>query len=447
MLPKFKYEYVSYDELLKAYLDCRKRKRRTANSCMFEMFETEKLFQLYIDLNNRKYEVGRSIAFTVRRPVIREVFAADFRDRVVHHLLINRIIDFCEEEFIEDSYSCRVGKGTEYAIQRCKYHIEECSEKYTKDAYIYKGDLKSFFMTIDKEKLYERLCKFLKDKGNMSDIDYEYNCWLIKLIIFNEPQKNCVLKQKKSCWKDLPKNKSLFYCDKNHGLPIGNLTSQLFANFYLSEFDHWVNDELGFKHYGRYVDDFFIVDNDKEKILSALPKIKEKLKEYGVTLHPKKFYLQDVKKGVKFVGGVVKENRIYVAKRTIGNAWEAAMRINQLLEAFEDDKGVIDHCSNVINSYLGFLRHRNSYRVRKKMLNWDILKPFWKYSYYDKDYKKVTVFIEYCDAGCNPKKHQSKEFHELNSKKETEALARWLKKRGYFDEKNSDDIRKNTVSR
>ena len=86
-------------------------------------------------------------------------------------------------------------------------------------------------------------------------------------------------------------------------------------------------------------------------------------------------------------------------------------------------------------------------RIRKKIFKWDILKPFWKYSYYDKDYKKVTVFIEYCDAGCNPKKHQSKEFHELNSKKETEALARWLKKRGYFDEKNSDDIRKNTVSR
>lgn len=442
MLPKFKYEYVSYDELLKAYLDCRKRKRRTANSCMFEMFETGKLYQLYIDLNNRKYEVGRSIAFTVRRPVIREVFAADFRDRVVHHLLINRIKDFFEEEFIEDSYSCRVGKGTEYAIQRCKYHIEECSEKYTKDAYIYKGDLKSFFMTIDKEKLYERLCKFLKDKGNMSDIDYEYNCWLIKIIIFNEPQKNCILKQKKSCWKNLPKNKSLFYCDKNHGLPIGNLTSQLFANFYLSEFDHWMNEEFGFIHYGRYVDDFFIVDNDKEKILKALPKIKEKLKEYGVILHPKKFYLQNVKKGIKFVGGVIKENRIYVAKRTIGNAWEAAVKIRHLLDTYPGDKLVIEHCNNVINSYLGFLRHRNSYKIRKKILKWDILKPFWEYAYHDKDYKKVIVFREYCNAGYNPKKHEPKEYHELKIQKESSALANWLKMCGYFDEKNSDDNNK-----
>lgn len=431
MFTNFKYEYVLYEELLRAYLDCRKRKRRTINSCRFEMNETKFLYELWLELNSKTYEIGRSIAFTVRRPVIREVFAADFRDRIVHHLLINRIIKYFEEDFIDDSYSCRVGKGTEYAIQRCKFHIEQCSEGYKKETYIYKGDLKSFFMTIDKEKLYDHLCQFLRDKCEMSDIDYEYNCWLIKLIIFNEPQKNCILKQNKSCWKNLPKNKSLFYCDKNHGLPIGNLTSQLFANFYLSEFDKWVVNELGFPHYGRYVDDFYIVDNDREKILNALPKIKEKLKEYGVTLHPKKFYLQHVKNGVKFVGGVIKENRIYVAKRTIGNAWEAANNINQLLNAYGDDKSVIAHCCCVMNSYLGFLRHRNSYNIRKKIIHWESLKPLWKYCYYDKDYKKISIYSDYCELGFNPKKHESKEYHLLNSKKETEALARWLKKRNY----------------
>ena len=138
--------YVSYEELYSAYIDCRKRKRGTANEISFEINECEKLYNLWLDLNNFNYKVGRSICFIVDKPVPREVFAADFRDRIVHHLFINRIIKYFEAEMIDDSYSCRVGKGTQYGVYKCYEYVKLCSEGYTKDCYILKCDLKQFFV-------------------------------------------------------------------------------------------------------------------------------------------------------------------------------------------------------------------------------------------------------------------------------------------------------------
>lgn len=141
----FLFEYVSYEELYEAYVICRKRKRRTENALCFEIDDSVKLYNLLVELNNLTYKVGKSIAFVVDKPVKREVFAADFRDRIIHHLFVNRMNDIFEKEFIDDSYSCRVGKGTLYAIRRCYEHMKDCSDNFTKDCYIFKGDLKGFF--------------------------------------------------------------------------------------------------------------------------------------------------------------------------------------------------------------------------------------------------------------------------------------------------------------
>ena len=212
MIPEFEYEYVSYEELYRAYLDCRKRKRMTHNALQLEIDENINLYKLWKDLNYMRYEVGKSIVFCVDKPVKREVFAADFRDRIVHHLIINRINSILEDEFIENSYSCRVGKGTDYGIAQCKRYIEEASDNYNKNCYIVKCDLKSFFMTINKQKLYEKLINFIHDKYKIKDErDYIFMEYIIKLIVFNEPQNNCVMKQGWEHWDDLPKSKSLFF--------------------------------------------------------------------------------------------------------------------------------------------------------------------------------------------------------------------------------------------
>lgn len=401
----FEQEYVTYDELYEAYLDCRKRKRRTVNSALFEMNDEIELYKLWIDLNRKTYTVGRSIVFVVDYPVKREVFAADFRDRIVHHLVINRLMPYFEREFIDDAYSCREGKGTEYGVVRCKEQIEKCSENYTKETYILKCDLKSFFMSISKPKLFYMLLNFIKEKVNFPERETNYILWLLNLIVFNRPQDNCVRKQSKAHWNGLPKNKSLFFCDPDKGLPIGNLTSQIFANFYLSWFDHWIREDMGFEYYGRYVDDFYIVCNDKEKLLKARSQIRKKLKENGVMLHPKKVYIQEVRKGIKFIGTVIKPNRLYIAKRTIGSAWEAMRKIKRQLELSPGNKEVIAHAICVMNSYLGFMLHKDTYKVRKKLLLSKDLDILWKYCYYDEKYKKVKAYKEYCEDGCRLEKH------------------------------------------
>lgn len=409
----FENEFVSYSELYQAYLDCRKRKRRTVNSALFEMNEEANLYRLWIDLNRKTYTVGRSIVFVVDRPVKREVFAADFRDRIVHHLIINRLMPSFEREFDDDAYSCRVGKGTDYGVMRCKQQIEECSENYTKEAFILKCDLKSFFMSIDKPRLYGMLLEFIEYKVDMPKRDKDYILWLLSLVIYDRPQDHCVRKQSKAHWRGLPKNKSLFFCNPDKGLPIGNLTSQIFANYYLSWFDKWIREDMGLKYYGRYVDDFYIISTDKKELLNLIEPMKKKLGENGIMLHPKKIYIQEVKKGVKFIGTVIRPNRLHIVKRTVGNAWDATRKICRRLQYHPGDKGIIAKAVSVVNSYLGFLMHKDTYRIRKKIIFFEHMNELWKYCYYNEKYTKITAYKEYCDGCCNLNKHLSSDFYDI----------------------------------
>ena len=348
-----------------------------------------------------KYVVGKSIVFCVEKPVKREVFAANFRDRIVHHLIINRINQTLENEFIDDSYSCRKGKGTDYGVRQCYEYLKEASNNFTEDCYVVKCDLKSFFMTINKSLLYKKLVDLIEYKYDCKDErDFEFMCWILKLIIFNEPQNNCVRKQTWAHWDDLPKEKSLFFCDESNGLPIGNLTSQIFANFYLSEFDHVITDMIGIKYYGRYVDDFFFICKTIKEVHHVLERMNFVLSGLGATLHPKKLYIQHYTKGVKFIGAVIKPNRIYVSNRTKGNFyWKIKLfsdyikykeSINEELTLHE-----LEYIVSSINSYIGFMIHYKSFNIRKKILTSEMAKPIWKYCYTDYNLTKVTLYSKY----------------------------------------------------
>lgn len=134
----------TYDEILKAYEDCMSNKRNTANAIKFSVDYITKLIALCDEINNGTYEIGSSITFIVKFPVLREVFAADFRDRIVHHLVINELMQYFEQEFIDESFSCRKGKGVLYGVNTMYEKVRECTENYTKDAWIVKLDIKSF---------------------------------------------------------------------------------------------------------------------------------------------------------------------------------------------------------------------------------------------------------------------------------------------------------------
>ena len=396
MFPQFEYEYVTYEELYDAYEECRRHKWKTTNAAAFQVNLSENLYRLWVDLNKGYYKIGKSIAFIVDKPVKREVFAADFRDRIVHHLVIRRLINTFEEEMIESSFSCRKGKGTLYGVKTLASHMKEISNNYTKETYVLKCDIKSFFMSINKELLFEKVNNLIENslrEWDKKDVDFTKN--IVKMIIKNNPQDGCVIKQHITKWNELPKDKSLFNTPKTHGIPIGNLTSQIFANYLLNDFDRYIIDELGFKYYGRYVDDFYILSNDKEKLINVISKLKGKLEEIGIQLHPKKVYLQNIEKGVKFIGGVVKPNRIYISKRTVGNLKYYLNKTKLLFDNIVVTKENVEKLICSFNSYMGFLKHYSTYNIRKKIIESNLVSIFRKYCYFSIDLLKMIPFKEY----------------------------------------------------
>jgi hypothetical protein len=215
----------------------------------FEINYEQELFQLYQEIKDKTYTIDKSISFIVDKPVKREIFATSFKDRVIHHLVFNYINPILEKQFIEDSYSCRKGKGTLYGIKKAENFMQQYSENFTQDSYILKLDIQGYFMSIDKNLLKNKLNSMLPQqefnkliaiKTNnkpTEDLSYSMLWWLIDLIIFNNSTKDCAIKGKISDWKNLSASKSLFHSQPNCGLPIGNLSSQLFSNVYLHYFD------------------------------------------------------------------------------------------------------------------------------------------------------------------------------------------------------------------
>ncbi len=366
---------VRLDEMFAAYYDCRQNKRKTFNALEFEGDYETKLIELWRDINDGTYYPGRSISFIVDKPVKREIFAADFRDRIVHHLVINKLMPLFETLFIKDSYSCRVGKGSQYGVARVAEFIRQCSENYTKDCYILKMDIQSFFMTIDKRILAKRLHSFLSEYYHA--VDKQIILRLVEIIVYHCPQLNCIIKGKKSNWDGLPHSKSLFYAGKYRGLPIGNLSSQIFANFYMDAFDKFVKNVLKVKYYGRYVDDFVIVHESKDFLVKIQNQMREFIKsELHLKLHPKKVYLQHYSKGVKFIGAVIKPGRIYIGNRTKGNLYQKIREYNMLAKNNPNYAEYAEKMVASINSYLGFMVHYSSYNIRHKLI-WQNLAPEW----------------------------------------------------------------------
>lgn len=389
----FSEKQLLYD-LFQAYYDARKNKRNTINALAFEIDYEKKLFRLYEEIKNRTYEIKPGVCFIIFKPVQREVFAADFRDRIVHHLIFNYINPLFERLFIFDSYSCRKGKGTSRGIKRLDYFIRSCSRNYSRDCYVLKIDIKGYFMAMDRSILYQKIEKTLQRFNNSVDFDIDLVRWLIRKVVFNDPTKNCFIKGKREDWQGLPETKSLFSAGRNKGLPIGNLTSQLFGNVYLNDFDHFIKNNLACRHYGRYVDDLVIVHRDKEHLKSFIPRLREYLRnELLLELHRDKIYLQYFSKGVNFLGVVIKPYRIYIQNRTKGNFYRKIQYWNNLLasEIIEFRTEIIRQFLSSMNSYLGIMKIYNTYKLRKKMLTQILSENFKKYFSFSNNYAKFSV--------------------------------------------------------
>ncbi len=374
-------------DLFQAYYDTRQHKRNTNSAVAFEMNYESKIIELRNDLVNETYAISPSICFIIKDPVQREVFAADFRDRIIHHLIYNYIYELFDRHFIYDSYSCRLEKWTHFGIKRVEHFLRSCSQNYSRDVYILKLDIKWFFMHIDKQILFEKIETFLFEKRERLTIDYDFLIKLIRQVIFHDSTQNCIIKWSKSDWNWLPNDKSLFHSPKDTGLAIWNLTSQLFANIYLDSLDKYIKYELGFSYYGRYVDDFVIIDTDKEKLLSAISKIRDFLtKKLHLTLHPKKIYFQHYTKWAQFLWAYIKPYRTYIRKRTIGNFYKKVQEVNK---SKNFDKELTQ---SIVNSYLWILNHYRTYNIRKKVID-KFSNKFWSQFHFTKSYAKAIPNI------------------------------------------------------
>ena len=382
---KFEREYVTIEEVYDAYYDCCKHKGSTPGCIEYQMNYIANNYQLYIDLNPMEYEISKSKAFCVTRPKLREVFCADFRDRIIHHLLAIKFTDMLESEMTDKAYACRVGKGTDYGIADVKKQIKRVSDNYTKEAWVLKCDLHGFFMSINRSLLYRLLEKVIREKYHGDDI--EWWLWLWKKVVLHDSTKNCVRVGDLSLWDKLPANKSLFTCGEGIGLPIGNLPSQILANLLMSAFDKWVLSRIGESGgCGRYVDDFVVISRDKGLLLEILHDSRNYLfDKLQLTLHPDKVYLQEVKKGVKFTGAVIKPGRVYAGNATVQHLFDVIKKWNSTENPSKEqtEKFVIR-----VNSLFGHLVHRYSYGIRWRA--WKEIKH--KDKIYCVNMKKIVEF-------------------------------------------------------
>lgn len=360
----------TYENLYRAYLDCRKNKRKTINALKFEMNMEKNLADLMTELKKRTYVPGRSICFVVTEPVPREIFAADFRDRIVHHLLVREVILYAENKFIFDSYACRKGKGTLLAVKRLQKFIGRITNGGTEKAYYAQMDIKSFFMQIDQRILYglfEKLVRGIKKPDIKTEENWkEEVLWLGKTIIFHQPGQNYLIKGQISLFDLIPDEKSLLKQPEGKGLPIGNYTSQFFANLYLNKLDHFVKRNLKCEFYARYVDDFILISADKEALIRWQNQIRDFiLKKLNLALSDEKTILQPVKRGIDFLGYFVKPDSIY-SRRSVFKRYKNKLFKMAVGERFKNLK----YIQSMNNSYIGHFEFKGKFpaRVRDRFL-------------------------------------------------------------------------------
>ena len=385
-----KQQMIDFETILEAYLDCRKRKRSTVGATEFELNYVHNLVELMNEVNLRHYRIGKSICFVVRYPRYREVFAGEFRDRIIHHYIALRLEPLFEQIFCDRTYNCRKGKGQLAGVTQLAEDIRDESENYTKDAYVMKVDLKGFFMSIIKSKLARMVDDFIVEyyKGD----DKEDLRWICNLVVMHRPELNCERRSPLWMWNFIPKEKSLFTNGEDRGIAIGNLFAQLFANFLLNTID-WKIDAVCVRH-NRYVDDISFVSKDKKKLLSILPMLRIELGKLGLRLNEKKFYLQHYSKGVQFTGAVIKPDRIYVANHTINSFAFAVERLGKAAEI-----GMIDDINKDIasvNSYLGIISHYNEYATKRRIMA-KLPPKFYEYCYIEGHFDVVKLKYKYTE--------------------------------------------------
>jgi retron-type reverse transcriptase len=326
---------VSFENLLAAAQAARRGKRFKANVAQFDFDLERELFALQHELRSQTYRPGPYRTFTICEPKARLISAAPYRDRVAHHALCRIIEPIFDQTFVKDSYACRVGKGTHLAVEEFTQHARRFQ-------YVLKCDIAKYFPSIDHEVLEGLLARKIKDPRVL---------WLIRTIIdaSNEQEFVCRHFTGDDLFSPLARRR---------GIPIGNLTSQFFANVYLNGFDHFVKERLRCEAYLRYCDDFVVFGQDKRSLWAVKAAMADYLAGLRLMLHPRKCQVLPTQAGVDFLG-----YRVFPTHRRL-RATTTKRAIRRLrTEAWACTRGTlsIDRWRQSWASWLGHAQHADTY--------------------------------------------------------------------------------------
>ncbi len=358
----------SLENLYRQYLRCRRHKRNTHNALRFEAKLEENLVRLQEELEHRTYHPSRSVCFVLKQPKFREIFAADFRDRVVHHVLIEVLERIWEPIFIYDSYACRKGKGTHRAVTRLQQCMRRVTRNGTKPGYVLQLDIRGFFFHIDKDILFQIIARRIRDDALL---------WLARAVIFHDCTQDVVFKTDRQLWRHIPPHKTLFGTENQRGLPIGNLSSQFFSNVYLNELDRFVKHHLKAGQYLRYSDDFVLVHEDPAQLLAWRAQIEAFLAErLQLRLTDPLARPQLISNGVDFLGYIVRPAYLLVRRRVVNRLKARLLDYQEKLvrprsghTVFRHDPETLARLRATWASYRAHLTMANSHRLRERLVS------------------------------------------------------------------------------
>lgn len=316
------YSIISIENLLLSWKEFLKGKRKRKDVMEFSVKLFDNIIELHRELELKTYRHGGYQAFKINDPKPRDIHKASVRDRLIHHAIYRILYPYFDKKFIFDSYSCRLGKGTHKATSRFRYFYHKVSKNNTKTCWVLKCDIRKFFASIDHETLRSILKKHINNNNAL---------WLLGQIIesFNTEGKVGI------------------------GLPLGNLTSQLFVNVYMNEFDQFIKREVKTQYYLRYADDFVILDTDKMRLEKLIFDIRKFLNsELRLALHAEKIFIKTIVSGVDLLGW-----NHFFHYRTLRTATKRRM-----LRRIDGKPS-----KETIASYLGLLLHGNTYKIAKKL--------------------------------------------------------------------------------
>lgn len=314
---------ISLENLYGAWMEFVGGKKYKKDVAEFSLNLSKNVFNLHEDLKHKAYQHGEYKSFNITDPKPRDIHKSSVRDRLLHHAIYRVLYSYFDKKFIFDSYSCRLGKGTQKANERFKHFARKVSKNNTRTCWILKCDIRKFFANIDHKILMQILEKHIKDKDTV---------WLIGRVVesFNTKGKVDV------------------------GLPLGNLTSQLLVNTYMNEFDQFVKHTLREKYYIRYADDFVFMSKSKSHLQELIPKMSKFLEEsLKLSLHPDKLFIKNLFSGLDFLGWIHFEKH-----KVLRTTTKKRMFRNIIKKAGKKE---------TIQSYFGLLKHGNTRKIRDKI--------------------------------------------------------------------------------